>query len=141
MLAACTPVRPVVKVGLIAPFEGLYRRTGYAALDAVRTAIADCSPPGVDVLPLALDDSGQPEGAAHAAAKMRADPAVVAVVGPLSADNVAAAAPQLSEYGARWVVPFAVDPAGGFADPTQVRIWFAPLLEAVAAAAREQGRR
>jgi branched-chain amino acid transport system substrate-binding protein len=43
--------------------------------------------------------------------------------------------------GARWVVPYAVDPAGGFADPAQRATWLAPLLEAVATAAQEQGSR
>ena len=52
-MAACTDVQPVVKIGLVAPFEGLYRRTGYDALAAMRAAIADQPAPGVNVLPLA----------------------------------------------------------------------------------------
>ena len=36
LATGCTPVRPVVKIGLIAPFEGLYRDSGYGALAAMR---------------------------------------------------------------------------------------------------------
>src|SRR5262245_10088378 len=63
LLAGCSSIRPIVKIGLIAPFEGLYRQSGYVALDAMRQAMIDCTPPGVDVLPLALDDNGDPRQA------------------------------------------------------------------------------
>ncbi len=67
-LAGCnggtyTNTRPVVKIGLIAPFEGLYRESGYEALAAMRSAIADSPLPSqvrIDILPLALDDSADP---------------------------------------------------------------------------------
>ena len=42
-LAGCTNVRPTIKIGVLAPFEGLHRRTGYAALDAVRAAMGRIS--------------------------------------------------------------------------------------------------
>ena len=83
LLAGCTSVRPTLKVGLLAPFEGLHRRSGYAALAAVRAAVADFPYAEAGVLPLALDDGGQPQGAQRAAQKLLADGRVAAVVGPL----------------------------------------------------------
>ena len=78
-LSACASTRPVVKIGLLAPFEGVYRQDGYDALAAMRAAIAEQNPAGVDVLPLALDSS---RDVARSAQKVLADPSVVAVVGP-----------------------------------------------------------
>ena len=89
-LTGCTSVRPIVKIGLIAPFEGLYRASGYAALEGMRQAVTECTPPGMDVLPLALDDSGDPDQARRAARKLLVDPTVRAVIGPLLLDAVPA---------------------------------------------------
>ena len=54
-LTSCTSTRSVTKIGLVAPFEGLYRQTGYAALDAMRGAIGEAEGNAADILPLALD--------------------------------------------------------------------------------------
>ena len=89
-LGGCTSIRPIVKIGLIAPFEGLYRESGYAALEAMRQAIGECTPHGMDVLPVALDDSGDPDQARRAAQKLLVDPQVVAVVGPFLLDTITA---------------------------------------------------
>ncbi len=140
-LTACTPIRPVTKVGLIAPFEGLYRQTGYAALDAVRLAIADCAPANVDVIPLALDDSAQPEAAARSAQKLLADPAVTAVIGPYSLDTIVAVAPHMAGSAAAWVVPTAVDAYGAFATPGANLDWLSDLLLDVATIAAAEGAR
>ncbi len=102
--AACTSVRPVDKVGLIAPFEGLYREDGYAALDAVRRAIADCAPPGRAVVPLALDDSADPDRSVRALQKLLLDPAVTVVLGPWTPQAVRAAAPLTA--GHAWLTPY-----------------------------------
>jgi len=137
--AGCTPIRPVVKVGLIAPFEGLYRETGYAALDALRLAIDTCAPAGMDVLPLALDDSNRPAAARRAAAKLMVDPAVSAVIGPYSLEGVLAAAPVLAPSRVEWFVPFMVDEQGSFAAPAGEPEWLAVLIAAVSAAAQAEG--
>ncbi len=80
--------RPIVKIGLIAPFEGLYRRTGYEGLSAAQMAVADhgelIRASGIDLLVQALDDSAQPARARRAAQKLLVDPAVGAIVGPLA---------------------------------------------------------
>lgn len=101
--AAYTPVRPVHKIGLIAPFEGLYREDGYALLAGVRQAITECAPPGLDVVPLALDDSADPAQAARALQKLLLDPAVTAIVGPLALQAVSAVAPLMHERA--WSTP------------------------------------
>jgi hypothetical protein len=80
LLAGCTHIRPVHKVALIAPFEGLYRERGYEALAALRAALSTCVPSGVAILPVALDDSGQSEKAARAAQNLLADPSVMAII-------------------------------------------------------------
>lgn len=137
--AACSPVRPVVKIGVIAPFEGLYRQTGYAVLNATRRAIADCSPDHTAVLPLALDDSSQPQLAQRAAQELLADPAVVAIVGPFSLDTASAAAAAMTEGSPMWVVPIAVDASGDFASPHDGLDWLTDLVLEIAALARTQG--
>lgn len=119
LLSACTGVRPIVKIGLIAPFEGLYRQSGYAALEAMRQAIAECTPPGMDVLPLALDDGGDPVQAQRAAQKLLVDPTVRAIVGPLLLESVPAVSTIITPtIGVPWYIPSIVAPEGGFAPPT-----------------------
>jgi len=135
LITGCTPVRPVIKIGLIAPFEGLYRQSGYAALAAMRQALNECTPPGIDLLPLALDDSGDPIQAQRAAQKLLVDPTVHAIIGPLLLDSIAAVAAVLEEpqvetdlAGERessapaWLIPLLIFPTGGFA-PTASDEW------------------
>jgi branched-chain amino acid transport system substrate-binding protein len=69
MLAACYgSTQPVVKIGLIAPFEELYRADGYAALHAVRLAVeqrnAAGGVAGRQVALVALNDNGRADEAA-----------------------------------------------------------------------------
>jgi ABC-type branched-subunit amino acid transport system substrate-binding protein len=75
----------VVKVGLVAPFEGRYRQIGYDTIYAARLAIRELNESGgIDgtmVELVALDDSGDLELARQAAASLVLDPDVVAVVG------------------------------------------------------------
>ncbi len=84
-LSGCTGVKPVVKIGLVAPFEGRHRSLGYDAVYAARLAIREVNAAGgvggVRVALVALDDGGNPELAQQAAASLVVDPDVVAVVG------------------------------------------------------------
>lgn len=85
----------VVKIGVIAPFEGLYRRTGYAVLAEVRRTIEeqqDSLGDNLQVLPVALDDSGDPEQAVRAAQKLLVDPDVQVIIGPFLPHTIAAVA-------------------------------------------------
>lgn len=137
--ASCTPIQPVAKIGLIAPFEGLYRETGYAALDAVRAAISDCAPPDADVIPLALDTSAQPQTAIRAAEKMLLDPATAAVIGPFSLDTLSAVAPAMQESDLVWLAPMVVNAGGTHQSPRSEPAWITDLVLSVAALAAAQG--
>jgi branched-chain amino acid transport system substrate-binding protein len=139
LLASCSDVRPIVKIGLIAPFEGLHRRTGYEALAAMRQAIADAPASAIGFIPLALDDSADPERTRRAAKKLLVDPQVKAVVGPLSPALATASGDVLSHGGVAWFAPFAVAPAGGFAAPLDSGAWASGLAAAVGAAVQQQG--
>ncbi len=101
-LGACTSTRPVLKIGLLAPFEGLYRHTGYEALAAMRAAIAETESGAVDLMPLALDTSADPVQTERAMAKVLQDPAVFAVVGPLSPAALDAGTAELLARLDRW---------------------------------------
>lgn len=134
--AACAPVQPLQKVGLLAPFEGLHRRSGYEALAAARAAI-DAAAPALTqagVIPLALDTSLDTRRAAE---KLLADPALVAVVGPLSPSDAAPLAHLLDASGVPWVAPYAVGPHGFL--PATGGDWAVEWVRAVAPAAQAQG--
>lgn len=124
---SCTSIRPVAKIGLLAPFEGLYRRTGYLALDAMRLALADLPSGAIDLLPLALDDTADP---VRSAQKLLADGSVRAVVGPFSWAHISEV--QTVFDATAWVMPFAVDPAGGFVTGAAEANWLQPLILAAA---------
>lgn len=139
LLTGCSNVRPVAKIGLIAPFEGLERRTGYAALAAMRQAIAEAPPHTVGIIPLALDDSADPTRAHRTAEKLFRDPQVKAIVGPLTPMLTASVSDTLAAAALPWFAPYAVNPEGGFADPRSDDRWARGLTAAVGAAVRRQG--
>jgi branched-chain amino acid transport system substrate-binding protein len=91
--------KPIVKVGLVAPFEGLYRPLGYEVLYAVKLAIrernASGGVAGYMVELVALNDDNQPAVAAQRAQEMAVDPDVVGVIGHFSSPTTLAA---LEEY-------------------------------------------
>lgn len=126
-LSACSSVRPVAKIGLIAPFEGVYRQEGYDALAAMRAAIAETDAGGIDVLPLALDSS---RGVVRTAQKALVDPAVAGVIGPYWPADGDALGSWLAQ--GRWLRPYA--PTG--ADDG----WAALVLNRVRAHAQAEGR-
>jgi len=95
-LTACSAsTQPVVKIGLVAPFEGRYRPIGYEAIYAARLAIREINAQGgiaghrVELV--ALDDRGEPDKAIEAARQLVLDPQVVAVIGHLRPDSTDAA--------------------------------------------------
>ncbi len=97
LLAGCTSVDPVVKIGLVAPFEGRHREIGYDAIYSARLAVQQINKAGGvaghRVALVALDDRGDPELARQAAASLAVDPGVVAVLGHYLPEITAAAAP------------------------------------------------
>ena len=91
--------KPIAKVGLVAPFEGLYRPLGYEVLYAVKLAIrernASGGVAGYMVELVALNDDNEPAVAAQRAREMAVDPDVVGVIGHFSSPTTLAA---LEEY-------------------------------------------
>jgi branched-chain amino acid transport system substrate-binding protein len=126
-----TSVRPVAQLGVLAPFEGIERRNGYAALDAVRSAVVAAPPARTGIIPLALDTSLDP---ARAAAKIAASTNVSAVVGPLTPQAGNLTAPALAEIP--WFAPWAVS-AQGFVAP-QEHGWLEALAVVIGEAAQAQ---
>lgn len=105
LLSSCSPTRPVRKIGLLAPFEGLHRESGYNALSAMRSAINDYPLAGVEILPLALDTSASPPQARRAAHKLLRDSSVLAVIGPLQLSEVSAVAEIMTDRNLDWQQP------------------------------------
>jgi ABC-type branched-subunit amino acid transport system substrate-binding protein len=96
-LTACASVQPVVKIGLVAPFEGAERAIGYDAIYAARLAVREVNTAGgingYRVALVALDDGGDVQLAAETAVSLTIDPAIVAVVGHGLAETTAVASP------------------------------------------------
>ena len=114
-LASCRfpgTVPETVKIGLSAPFEGLYRDLGYEALYAVRLAVRRANEAGgvgggflVELV--AVNDFNDPPEAVLQAREMAADPGILGVIGGLSPRTAAAAAPEYERLGLAFVAPFA----------------------------------
>lgn len=118
--ASCQSVAPVIKVGLVAPFEGRHRDTGYDVLYSARLAVREINAAGgvggTRIALVAIDDGGNPENAQAAAESLLIDPGVVAVVGHWLPETTETAAPLYIHnelpFLAGGVEPFAAtDPA------------------------------
>lgn len=126
-LSSCLAVtRPVVKIGLAAPFEGRYRNLGYEVIYAVRLAVREANAAGgvagYSVELAALDDSGEAEMAAEQARKLATDPQVMAVLGHWLEATTAVAAPEYE----RLKLPL-LDPVSAGLLPEEIyRLWQSP---------------
>ncbi len=96
LLAACAlpgDAAPVVKIGVIAPFEGAGRPLGYAVLPAVKAAVAEANASGklgrYQVMVVAFNDDLHGPTAAAQAQALALDPEVLGVVGPWTAETAA----------------------------------------------------
>lgn len=102
LLTACWPptLPHVVKIGLIAPFEGRERASGYDAIYAARLAVRELNAArgaaGWRLELVAYDDRADPALAAVAARNLAADPDVVAVIGHFGPESTAAGIAVLS---------------------------------------------
>jgi ABC-type branched-subunit amino acid transport system substrate-binding protein len=94
-VSACGSTRPVIKFGLVAPFEGRYRPVGYDAIYAARLAVRERNASGgvggYRVELVAYDDGGDPQAATERARQLALDPQVVAVIGHFRVDTTRAA--------------------------------------------------
>ncbi len=113
LLSSCAPsggwdlrladAAPVVKIGLVAPFEGLGRPLGYAVLPAVKSAIAEANASGrlgrYRIALVALNDDLDPRAAARQAQALVYDADVAAVLGPFDQVTAGSAVPILARAG------------------------------------------
>jgi ABC-type branched-subunit amino acid transport system substrate-binding protein len=158
-------VKPTIKIGLSAPFEGLYRDLGYEVLHAVRLAVRQRNQAGgvageylVELV--AHNDFNEPEEAALQAREMAVDPGVLAVLGGLSPEAARTAAPAYRRLGLVFLAPETdltgseppASPAPPFAEDYQILSGGVPpgpaavwayatanrLLDAMAVAARAE---
>lgn len=124
LLAACLvacrapgTIRPTVKIGLVAPFEGRYRYVGYDALYAVRLAVREVNASGgvrgYGIELVAYNDNADPAMAVEQARKLAVDPQVIAVIGHLREETTRAAVPVYGEAGIPLVALAALDSALG----------------------------
>jgi len=117
LLTACHPpgaVRPTVKLGLVAPFEGRYRYIGYDVIYAVKLALREANAgegvEGYSVELVAYDDGADPTMAGKQARKLSVDPALVGAVGHFCPETTAAAASNYIEADISLVAPTAFTP-------------------------------
>lgn len=93
----------VIRIGLVAPFEGRYREIGADVIPAARLAIrewaAEYGHSGVVFELAAYDDQADPALAVEQARKLAADPDVAAVIGHWLDNTTQAAVPVYSEAG------------------------------------------
>jgi branched-chain amino acid transport system substrate-binding protein len=103
---------PTVKIGLVAPFEGLYRSSGYEVLFAVKVALQERNQAqginGYRVELVALNDFNDPVEAAKQAKALVADPDVLGVVGHLTSASTLAAMPVYQEAHLAMCIPWSI---------------------------------
>ncbi len=150
LLTACQmpgSTRPLVKIGLQAPFEGLHRPLGYEVLYAVKLAVRERNETGGvagwGVELVALDDGLDPQEARRAAEKMAIDKGVMGVIGPFSAATADAAAPVWARAALPWIAAGSVSEATlGASRPYGFRLFAsdAALAEAIGSYVMTQAR-
>jgi ABC-type branched-subunit amino acid transport system substrate-binding protein len=117
LLTACQfpgTVRPTIKIGLVAPFEGRYRYVGYDVIYAARLAVREANAAGgvggYSVELVAYDDSADSAMAVEQARKLAVDPEVVAAIGHFRAETTAAAVGAYAEASIPLISPGLVAP-------------------------------
>jgi branched-chain amino acid transport system substrate-binding protein len=101
--------KPMVKIGLIAPFEGRYRTLGYSVLHAVKWTVQQRNKQGgiagTMVKVVALNDGAEPAASAVQVRALAVDADVVGVIGPFTEATAVAAAPVFAELALPAVTP------------------------------------
>jgi ABC-type branched-subunit amino acid transport system substrate-binding protein len=121
LLTACLklPESQVIKIGLVAPFEGHYRHIGYDAIYAARLAVREAnsfeSLDGWRIELVAYDDRANTELARRIADNLIVDPDVVAVIGHYQPETSLVAAQVYAEAG----LPFVTLGDDGAASPSR----------------------
>ncbi|MBN1937018.1 MAG: ABC transporter substrate-binding protein [Anaerolineae bacterium] len=116
LLSSCalpSSPKPLLKIGLVAPFEGRDRALGYEALGAVKEALAARNAAGgvagYMIELVALNDNNAPDESAFQARELAVDKDVVGAIGPFSEGALAAAAPVYDELGLPLIAPVSTD--------------------------------
>ncbi|MEW5959671.1 MAG: ABC transporter substrate-binding protein [Chloroflexota bacterium] len=103
---------PTIKIGLVAPFEGLHRPLGYEALFGVKLALQERNQGqglrGYRVELVALNDFDDPAAARQQAQAVIVDPDILGVVGHLSSATTLAAAPIYQQADLALSIPWPV---------------------------------
>jgi len=113
LLAACARPRAPVKLAVIAPRSGPLAADGEGLVRAVMLAVDDDAAAGGPTRPvevLAFDDKADPAAAADAARRAAADPAVYAVIGPMTSGCAIQAARVLALDPMPMITPSATAP-------------------------------
>lgn len=104
---------PTLKIGLIAPFEGPYRATGYEVLFAVKLAIQERNRGqglhGYRVELVALNDFNDSLEAEKQARALVADPDIIGVIGHLTSQTTHKALPVYEQAGLAVSMPWSVN--------------------------------
>jgi len=100
---------PLVKIGLVAPFEGRLRARGYEVLYAVKLAVRQWNQAGgaggYRVELVALDDGGDPVLAVQQVRELVVDQDVLGVIGHFTEEATSAAAPEYAVQELALVAP------------------------------------
>lgn len=109
LFTACASTPPVVKIGLVAPFEGRERPIGYDVIYSARLAVREINNQGgihgTYIALVALDDGGDVSLAEATAQSLVIDPAVVTVIGHWLPETTAAAATVYTTAGLPLFLP------------------------------------
>lgn len=96
VVSGCKNVAPVVKIGLVGPFEGKNREIGYDVIYSARMAVREVNREGgigeYKLAMVALDDFGDPLSAEAMAAALAEDDSIMAVIGHWLPESTDAAA-------------------------------------------------
>jgi len=104
-----------VRVATLSPLSERFEAQGQALMQAARLAVEESAGRlarrGLAVELAAFDDRGRADAGVDEARRIVADPAVLAVVGPLTSDVALPVAPVFAEAGLAMVSPSATHPA------------------------------
>ncbi len=107
LIPACSGSKPIVKIGLSAPFTGWDEPVGYDVIHAVRLAVRERNQKGgvggYMIELAALDDRNEPAEAAQQARELAVDPDILGALGGLDNECALAAAPEYHKAGLAWV--------------------------------------
>ena len=103
ILSSCNSVAPVVKIGLVGPFEGKNRDIGYDVIYSSRMAVREVNNAGgigdYRLALVVLDDFGDPSSAEEVAKSLALDESIMAVIGHWLPETSQSAAAIYQEQG------------------------------------------